>query len=58
MKADGDKHFVIKVQAAVSDGFIAWLLQYGAAIKVKSPKALADQVKKNAQSVLAEYEDE
>jgi predicted DNA-binding transcriptional regulator YafY len=58
LKADGDEHFVIEIQAAVSDGFIAWILQYGASIKVKSPKALADKVKENAQRVLAEYENE
>lgn len=57
LKADGDEHFIIKVQAAMSEGLVSWLLQYGAAIKVQSPMTLANEVKENAARVLALYED-
>ncbi len=56
LRADGDEHFVIKVEAAVSEGLISWILQYGASIKVKSPKTLANQVKENLKQVLSLYE--
>lgn len=56
LKAYGDGHFIIKVQAAISEGLVSWILQYGASIKVKSPKTLANAVKENARQVLSLYE--
>lgn len=56
LKADGGGHFIIKVQAAVSEGLVSWILQYGASVKVNSPKTLADQVRENARQVLDLYE--
>lgn len=56
LKADGDGHFIIKVQAAVSEGLVSWILQYGASIKVNSPKSLADEVEENIRRVLRLYE--
>lgn len=56
LRADGDDHFVIKVNAAVSKGLVCWILQYGEDIKVKVPKSLAVEVKENAKSVVNLYE--
>lgn len=56
LRADGDEAFIIKVQAAVSKGLVSWILQYGASIKVKSPKTLAVKVQENARQVLDLYE--
>lgn len=55
LRADGDEHFVIKVNAAISKGLVSWLLQYGDSIKVKAPKSLADEVKENAERVAQLY---
>ncbi len=57
LKAEGDEHFIIKVKAAVSEGLVSWLLQYGAAIKVKSPETLVTEMKENATQLLALYAD-
>jgi len=55
LRADGEDHFVIKFNTAVSRGFVSWVMQYGDSIIVKSPKSLAAEVKENAERVANLY---
>ncbi|MGI6249408.1 MAG: helix-turn-helix transcriptional regulator [Acutalibacteraceae bacterium] len=55
LRAVENDRFIIKTQAAISKGLVAWLLQYSADIKVLSPQSLADEIVRNAGSILALY---
>lgn len=48
-------HFETKINAAISDGLVSWIMQYGNKIKVKSPDYLIDMVKNKAQFILEQY---
>lgn len=58
LRRDGEDHFTIRVKAAVSQGLISWVLQYGDDIKVKTPKDLANDVKEKAKSIWTLYDDD
>ena len=49
-------HFETQINAAVSDGFVSWLMQFGNKIKVVEPQYLADMVKEKAQAIFNIYE--
>lgn len=49
-------HFETQITAAVSDGFVSWLMQFGNKIKVVEPQYLADMVKEKAQAIFNIYE--
>ena len=49
------EHFKTTVDAAVSDGFVSWIMTFGNKIKVTAPKSLADEVKKKASSIAKLY---
>lgn len=48
-------HFETKINAAISDGLVSWIMQYGNKIKVKTPDYLIDMVKNKSQSILEQY---
>lgn len=50
-----DKSFSLRTNAAVSEGLVSWILQYGGRIKVKSPNDLIYEVKKKAEEILGNY---
>ncbi len=49
------EHFETTVRAAVSDGLVSWLMQYGNKIKVLAPQYLADMISRKAQSIAILY---
>lgn len=49
-------HFQTTFEAAVSDGLISWIMNYGKRIKVLEPQSLADSVKQRAQEICSIYE--
>ncbi len=53
-KYDED-HFVLRTNAAVSDGLVAWIVQFGGRVKVKSPNDLIYSVKQKATEILENY---
>lgn len=55
LKAVDENHFETKIQAAVSDGFVSWVMQYGDRMKVVSPHHMIDKIKCKAYSVLSNY---
>ena len=55
LAAVDENHFETKIQAAVSDGFVSWIMQYGDGVKVVSPQHMIDKVKCKAYSVLSNY---
>ncbi len=51
-----DEHFSITVKAAVSEGLVTWIMNYGDKIKVLKPSNLIDKIKLRAQTITNLYE--
>lgn len=49
-------HFETTINAAVSDGFVSWIMNFGDKLKVIEPQSLADMVKKKALKIAYQYE--
>ncbi len=48
-------HFETEIEAAISDGFVSWVMQFGNKIKVVEPQYLADMIKEKALSIAEIY---
>ena len=55
MRPYDEENFIVKVDAAVTDGLVAWIMQYGNKIKVKSPKELKNMIIDKTNSILSIY---
>lgn len=55
LKACDSNHFETSFNAAVSDGLVSWIMQYGGDIKVVEPKYLSDMVVEKAEKILSVY---
>lgn len=55
MRHFDDDNFIARVDVAVTDGLVAWIMQYGCKIKVKSPKELKNMIIDKTNSILALY---
>ena len=51
-----DEHFILRTNAAVSDGLAAWVVQFGGRVKVRMPNDLIYAVKQKAEEILKNYE--
>ena len=49
------EHFETEIKAAVSDGLVSWIMNFGNKIKVVEPESLAKEVKEKAQSIAKLY---
>jgi len=56
LKAVDSKYFITTFDAAVSDGLVSWIMQYGEGIEVVEPAYLIDMVKEKAFSILRAYQ--
>ena len=48
-------HFETVIDAAVSDGFVSWIMNFGDKLKVIEPQSLADKVKEKALRIANQY---
>ena len=48
-------HFETTINAAVSEGLVSWIMNFGDKIKVVEPQSLADSVKDRAERIAAMY---
>jgi predicted DNA-binding transcriptional regulator YafY len=48
-------HFETEIEAAISDGFVSWVMQFGDKIKVVEPTFLAEKIKEKAQIIANMY---
>ena len=55
IQKNDENSFVLRTNAAVSEGLIAWILQFGARVKVKSPNDLIYEIKKKAEETANLY---
>jgi predicted DNA-binding transcriptional regulator YafY len=46
-----ESHFILRTNAAVSDGLAAWIVQFGGRVKVRMPNDLIYMVKKKAEEI-------
>ncbi len=51
-----DEHFILRTNVASSDGLVAWIVQFGGRVKVKSPNDLIYSVKQKAAEILEIYD--
>ncbi len=51
-----DDHFVLRTNVASSEGLVAWIVQFGGRVKVKSPNDLIYSVKQKAAEILEIYD--
>ena len=56
MVPDGDTHFTIRVNIAMSPIFYGWLFQFGDLCEVLEPQSLKDDLKKHAKDFIAQLE--
>lgn len=56
LKYAGDKYFSTTFDAAVSDGLVSWIMQYGDKITVVDPPYLAEMVQEKAFSIIRTYQ--
>lgn len=49
-------HFTFKADVELSSGLISWIMQYGADIRVISPKSLSDAIIEKTKEILSVYE--
>jgi predicted DNA-binding transcriptional regulator YafY len=49
-------HFETTINAAISEGLISWIMEFGDKLKVVEPKELADMVKEKALKIASIYE--
>ena len=55
MKPYDEENFIAKVDVAVTEGLVAWIMQYGSKVKVKSPRELKNMIIDKTKSILALY---
>lgn len=55
LTASDPTHFETVVRAAVSDGLVSWIMQYGDDIEVMSPPKLIEMIKNKADSIINVY---
>lgn len=51
----GENQFIVRAEAAVNDGLIAWLLNWGSKVKVLSPPGLVQRMKEEAEKLYEIY---
>lgn len=51
-----EQSFTIHVKVSISDPFVAWIMQFQGKVKVLSPESLIEKIKKQAQTVLSQYD--
>lgn len=52
---DGDEHFTISVDIAISRQFLAWVYAFGTDAEILSPENVREEMKKHAESVYKMY---
>lgn len=55
MRPYNDNTFLAKVDTAVTDGLVSWIMQYGKNVKVKAPKELKNMIIDKTNSILDLY---
>lgn len=50
-----DEHFLLRIEASVSEGLASWIMQFGTDIQVKSPKELKSMVAEKAERIYDMY---
>ena len=52
---DGDEHFTVSVDVAVSPQFYAWLFGFGTAVEILSPESARRELSERAKAVAVLY---
>ena len=55
---DGDEHFTVNVDVAVSPQFYAWLFAFGTMVKIISPSDVKNEMRTRAAAIVKMYGDE
>ncbi len=55
MKPYDDNNFIAKVDVAVTEGLVSWIMQFGTKVKVRGPKELKNMIIDKTSSILSLY---
>ncbi len=55
MRPFDDEHFLAKVDVAVTNGLVSWIMQFGDSIKVRTPKELKNMIIDKTNAILSQY---
>ena len=55
---DGENHFILTMNAKLSDGLVSWILKWGHRAKVISPKSLVNRMKEEVEKLTGNYVEE
>ena len=55
MKPYDDNNFIAKVDVAVTEGLVSWIMQFGTKVKVRGPKELKNMIIDKTSSILRLY---
>lgn len=53
---DGEEHFIVTVEIAVSPQFYAWLFGFGTEVEILSPESVRESMKAQARAILGKYD--
>ncbi len=56
IRRDGDGHFILKTQAAMSDGLVRWLLGWGKGVRILHPPVLVKRMEEEIRGMHRLYE--
>ena len=55
MKPYDENTFIAKVDVAVTEGLVSWIMQFGDKVRVRGPKELKNMIIDKTNSILAMY---
>lgn len=56
IRSSEEKTFVFSTKAFISDGLVAWIMQFGNKMKIKSPESLAEKLLLKAKEIESNYQ--
>ncbi len=58
VKKYDDKSFVLRTEAAISEGLVRWILTWGSEAKVLTPESLVEKIKEEAKKMYKLYSED
>ncbi len=55
MKPFDEEHFLAKIDVAVTNGLVSWIMQFGDGVKVRTPKELKNMIIDKTTAILSQY---
>ena len=56
MRPDGENHFIVRAEVALSSQFYAWLVGLGARVEIISPEEVREEYKSYLTNIISRYD--